>query len=74
MAFESPHRIDACLVDLEQVWGERPIVLARELTKLHEEVLRGTPAEVRAALAPERRRGEMVLVMSGCGRTKGPHR
>ena len=74
VAFESPHRIEACLEDLEAVWGERPIALARELTKLHEEVLRGTAAEVRAALVPERRRGEMALVLSGCGRRKGPHR
>jgi 16S rRNA (cytidine1402-2'-O)-methyltransferase len=65
VAFESPHRIDACLADLEEVWGGRRIALARELTKVHEEVLRGTPAEVRAALGPARRRGEMVLVLSG---------
>ncbi len=70
VAFESPHRIDACLEALETVWGERPISLARELTKIHEECLRGTPAEVRARLTPDRRRGEMVLVLSGCGRTK----
>lgn len=71
VAFESPHRIDACLEALEAVWGERPIALARELTKIHEECVRGTPAEVRARLTPDRRRGEMVLVLSGCGRTKG---
>lgn len=65
VAFESPHRIDACLADLESIWGERPIALAREITKLHEQVLRGTAAEVRAALNPERRRGEMVLVLGG---------
>jgi 16S rRNA (cytidine1402-2'-O)-methyltransferase len=65
VAFESPHRIDACLADLETVWGGRPIALARELTKVHEEVLRGTAAEVRAALAPDRRRGEIVLVLGG---------
>jgi 16S rRNA (cytidine1402-2'-O)-methyltransferase len=65
VAFESPHRIDACLEDLEVVWGERPIALARELTKAFEEVLRGTAREVRAALVPARRRGEMVLVMGG---------
>ncbi len=74
VAFESPHRIEACLEDLEAVWGARPMALARELTKLHEDVVRGTPAEVRAALTPERRRGEMVLVLSGCGRTKGRQR
>jgi 16S rRNA (cytidine1402-2'-O)-methyltransferase len=69
VAFESPHRIDAALADLEAVWGERPIALARELTKVHEQVLRGTAREVRAALAPEQRRGEMVLVLGG--RTRG---
>jgi 16S rRNA (cytidine1402-2'-O)-methyltransferase len=65
IAFESPHRIEACLEDLEVVWGERPIALARELTKLHEQVLRGTAREVRAALRPDQRRGEMVLVLGG---------
>ena len=71
VVFESPHRIDACLEILESVWGERPIALARELTKIHEECLRGAPAAVRAQLSTDRRRGEMVLVLSGCGRTKG---
>lgn len=65
VAFESPHRIDRCLEDLEAVWGERPIALARELTKLHEQVLRGTPREVRAALGADQRRGEIVLVLGG---------
>jgi 16S rRNA (cytidine1402-2'-O)-methyltransferase len=65
VAFESPHRIDACLADLEAVWGERPVALARELTKLHEQVVRGTAREVRAALTAEQRRGEIVLVLGG---------
>jgi 16S rRNA (cytidine1402-2'-O)-methyltransferase len=68
IAFESPHRILAALEDLEAVWGARPVALARELTKTFEEVLRGTAAEVRAALVPEKRRGEMVLVLSGLTR------
>ncbi|NOT33398.1 MAG: 16S rRNA (cytidine(1402)-2'-O)-methyltransferase [Candidatus Eisenbacteria bacterium] len=65
VAFESPHRIEATLEDLEAVWGERPIALARELTKTFEEVLRGTAREVRERLTAERRRGEMVLVLGG---------
>jgi 16S rRNA (cytidine1402-2'-O)-methyltransferase len=65
VAFESPHRIDATLGDLEAVWGGRPIALARELTKVHEEVLRGTAAQVRATLGADRRRGEIVLVLGG---------
>ena len=71
VAFESPHRIDASLADLEAIWGERPVALARELTKTFEEVLRGTAREVRAALTPERRRGEMVLVLGGRVRGEG---
>jgi 16S rRNA (cytidine1402-2'-O)-methyltransferase len=70
VAFESPHRIVAALEDLEIVWGERPIALARELTKTFEEVLRGVPASVRERLTPERRRGEMVLVLSGVTRAE----
>lgn len=65
VVFESPHRIDACLEDLEAIWGERPLALAREITKLHEEVLRGTATEVRAQLVSSKRRGEFVLVLSG---------
>jgi len=65
VVFESPHRIEACLEDLEAVWGERPIALARELTKIHEQVLRGTARDVRAALGADQRRGEMALVLGG---------
>jgi len=65
VAFESPHRIERCLADLEAVWGERPMALVRELTKLHEQVLRGSAREVRAALRDDQKRGEMVLVLGG---------
>jgi len=67
VVFEAPHRIEATLHDVEAVWGERPMALARELTKIYEEVLRGTARSVRADLSPDRRRGEMVLVLSGRG-------
>ena len=65
VAFESPHRIERCLTDLEAVWGDRPMALVRELTKLHEQVLRGSAREVRAALRDDQKRGEMVLVLGG---------
>ena len=65
VAFESPHRIERCLADLEAVWGERPMALVRELTKIHEQVLRGSAREVRAALREDQKRGEMVLVLGG---------
>jgi len=74
VAFESPHRIERCLADLEAIWGERPIALARELTKVHEQVLRGSAREVRAALREDQKRGEMVLVLGGAtrrGRAEG---
>lgn len=71
VAFESPHRIHATLTDLEAVWLERPIALARELTKQFEEVLRGTARQVREALTAEKTRGEMVLVLGGRTRREG---
>ena len=70
VAFESPHRIEACLLDIEAIWGDRPIALARELTKAFEEVLRGTARQVREALTGEKRRGEMALVLSGWTRAE----
>ncbi len=66
--YESPHRILDTLEDLQAVFGpERPMVLARELTKTFETFLRGTVAEVRAQVQadPDQRRGEMVLLIQG---------
>ncbi len=63
VAFESPHRLRRALAALAEVLPERRVALARELTKVHEEVLRGTAAEVLAALG-EPVRGEITLVIS----------
>lgn len=63
VAFESPHRVRRSLTVLAEVLPDRPVAVARELTKLHEEVLRGTAAEVLAALG-EPVRGEITLVVS----------
>ena len=64
IAFESPHRIIDALADVTTALGERPVAMARELTKLHEEVLRGTAHEVREILsARESVKGEIVLVI-----------
>ncbi|MGH9417537.1 MAG: 16S rRNA (cytidine(1402)-2'-O)-methyltransferase [Terriglobales bacterium] len=63
--FESPHRIEATVADLETVFGPaRALALARELTKLHEEFIRGTVAEVRTRLAQQPPRGEYTLVIA----------
>jgi 16S rRNA (cytidine1402-2'-O)-methyltransferase len=63
--YEAPHRILDTLLDLEAVWGPAlPVTVARELTKVHEEFLRGTVAEVRATLgARDRIRGEFTLLL-----------
>ena len=49
--YEAPHRILETLEDIAETLGEREVVLARELTKIHEEFLRGTPRELQSALA-----------------------
>ncbi len=68
--YEAPHRVLAALEDIETVLGPRPMVLAREMTKLHEEFLRGTPAELRQALQTRPGiKGEITLVV---GRSGGP--
>jgi len=62
--YEAPHRIIEALEAVEQVLGARPVVVARELTKIHEEFLRGTPGEVRAQLASrEAVKGEITLLI-----------
>jgi 16S rRNA (cytidine1402-2'-O)-methyltransferase len=61
--YEAPHRILDTLLDVDAVLGPRPSVLARELTKLHEEFLRGTPAQIAARLNASNTRGEMVLLI-----------
>jgi len=63
--FEAPGRVAATLADLAAVCGDdRPVAVARELTKLHEEVWRGTLADA-AAWAAGGLRGEVVLVLAG---------
>ncbi|HTL41392.1 MAG TPA: 16S rRNA (cytidine(1402)-2'-O)-methyltransferase [Pseudolysinimonas sp.] len=63
--FESPHRVADALRDLAEAFGaERPAAVCRELTKLHEEVARGTLAELAEHFA-EGARGEIVLVVGG---------
>lgn len=65
--YESPHRIREALSDAEDVLGDREASLARELTKLHEQFLRGRLSEIRARLDVQSPRGEMTLVIAGCG-------
>jgi 16S rRNA (cytidine1402-2'-O)-methyltransferase len=62
--YEAPHRILDALSDISAVYGDRPVAIARELTKLHEEFLRGTAEEVRTQLAARPSvKGEITLLV-----------
>lgn len=64
--YEAPHRIEKVLAEMEEVFGDRTITLCRELTKKHEEYIRGTLSEVQAGLAVTGVRGEFVILVAGC--------
>ncbi len=66
--FETPHRLRDALDDLLAVLGDRPMSAARELTKLHEQFVRGKISQVRDYFAATEPRGEFVLVVGGQGR------
>lgn len=64
--FESPRRLLASLADAREACGDRPLAVARELTKIHEEVLRGSITEVIAQLEEKPAvKGEIVVVLGG---------
>lgn len=67
VAYEAPHRLVGSLADLEAVVGERVVVAASELTKLYEEVHRGTPAQLLEHFRAQRPRGEYTLIVSPPG-------
>lgn len=70
IAYESPHRILETLSDMAEILGGRRIVLARELTKIHEEFLRGTAQSIREELGQRSAvKGEMTLLIAGFERT-----
>ena len=63
--YEAPHKLKATLADLLQVLGDRPIALVREITKIHEEVVRTTLTEAVARYGTEEPRGEFVVIVGG---------
>jgi len=63
--YEAPHKLTATLRDMLEVFGDRPIALCRELTKLHEETLRTTLSEALTRYTETPPRGEFVLVLAG---------
>jgi 16S rRNA (cytidine1402-2'-O)-methyltransferase len=64
VAFESPHRLAAALDDVLALLGDRQVAVARELTKLHEEIWRGPASQAREHFAGQVR-GEITLVIAG---------
>ena len=72
--YEAPHRILETLASIQSVYGDREVCVARELTKLYEETIRGTAAHIAAQLvARDSVRGEfVVLVAKGLARTDKP--
>ena len=73
--YEAPHRVAECVADALKILGDRPACLAREVTKLHEEFLRGKLSEIIAALEERPARGEITLILGPPevteGRTQG---
>ncbi len=66
--YESPFRIGKLLGELAEVFPERPVVVARELTKKFEEFLRGTPAELVAQIGERSLKGELVVLIGPAGK------
>ena len=69
VAFESPHRLRSALVDIDAELGDRPMVVARELTKKFEELIRGSVSTIQAHFKEHEPRGEFTLVIAGAART-----
>lgn len=67
--FESPHRVIDTLQDIEDIFGDRPVVIGRELTKIYEEVLRGSVGELRTQLQSREIKGEVALLVGGAPET-----
>ena len=70
--YEAPHRIAATLADALEVLGNRLATVARELTKVHEEIARGSLRELVQRFGTGPARGEIVLVISGAGVEQAP--
>src|SRR3954466_2534377 len=71
VAFESPRRVGASLAVLASLDPERPVAVCRELTKVHEEVVRGAARELAERYSAQEPRGEVVLVVGGAPEAAG---
>ncbi len=71
VAFEAPHRLLETLADIQAVLGDRPVAVARELTKLHEEIFRGPASAAAEHFSRKEVRGEVTLVIGGAPAAEG---
>lgn len=64
--YEAPHRLKETLEDIKEILGERKLILTRELTKVHEEVIRGCAADIMEIWQDKKIKGEITIVLAGC--------
>jgi 16S rRNA (cytidine1402-2'-O)-methyltransferase len=69
--YEAPHRLKRTLKDMLEIWGDRKIVIARELTKMYEEIIRGKLNRVLSEINAKDIKGEITLVVQGGIKKKG---
>lgn len=68
--YEAPHKLCATLADMLQIFGDRRIALAREMTKLHEEIVLTTLLQANEKYSETPPKGEFVLILEGCGKVE----
>ncbi len=69
--YEAPHRVEECIADAQEILGDRPACLAREVTKLHEEFRRGKLSALAASLSERPARGEITLLIGPADPAEG---
>ncbi len=69
--YEAPHRLKRALKDMLEIWGDREIVIARELTKKYEEIIRGKLSQILTEISTMEIKGEITLVVQGGTKKKG---
>jgi 16S rRNA (cytidine1402-2'-O)-methyltransferase len=72
VVYETPHRLKESLDDIREIFGDRRMVMGREITKLHEEFLRGRISEVIAEVSRREIRGEVAVIIEGCSDVDPP--
>ena len=69
--FEAPHRIESLLMDLYEIFGDRHVVVLRELTKIYEEIKKGPVSSILEGLDKDKMKGEYTIVVDGKKKEKG---